>query len=597
MNQKHSHNKEISTSHLENAFDQLKKTLSLSASLREAIRLQVLERIEISLEEETSASLLFSELKDTLFPQRSIVANTKLQLFNRIEKKKRHSWKFLFERIFGSALGYGLSFIFVLSLTSLFLVSNLQPSKAEYIGELQIRQGNAFIVRSSSKFEVRSGEKVLPGDVIEVGDTGLVDINFYQERQANLHSNTKVRIEKDQSNQSDIVLSLEKGKLAATPGIRSGEKGSITVATVAGTVKAPETSAFVLEVDATSNKASLKVEQSEVELLATNSSNGNQNTGELVASTVSSGQEKLLLASGEAQELPVPSSLLVFANPADFAPVGNQNENSSATPSQTTRRGQASIRTQVDTIGSEAAQQLDLPQTKEMSVHSSMRLTTIHSDLEIAKVKFKQLLDTANQDPRIAANYAQGYVQTVQRIADALSTTAVNSIPAQSTNVSEVLIGSTLSKVIEDLPALSKDLEGGEKNIAYVDAKRALEELYTLESAVIIHSKLSENNTIASLPPVELNTLSTLKSLESDSGYNTKARIESAIEGDIFSRVENVMKIEDRSTRATMFVTLLSSIPDDARNIKLLENLQTKVSDDLKGFVSVKIHTIRNSTK
>lgn len=587
MKNAHPFNQNLPESHLERAFGELKKTLSLSWSLREVIRAQVFEKIDYVMLEETSA--VFDDLKHALVPQRSLVAQMKLNLMDRVEKQSSLSRTTRWERLFGSALGYGVSFLFVVSITSLFVVSNLQPSKAEYLGELQIRQGNAYIVRASNKFEVRSGEKLLAGDVIEVGDAGLVDINFYQQRQANLHSNTKVRIEKDFGDNSDIVLSLEKGKIEANASSQTSEPSLLTVSTAAGTVKAPESSAFVLEVDANSQKASLRVEQSEVELLAVdNTDDSKKNNTELVTSTVSSGEEKLLIASGEAIT-PETDPLIAFSARNEFRVESNQNANSHVTTKKTASSTKKATETQDKST-------LELPQANEMSVLSAMRLSEIDSDLEIAKIKLKQLLAAETKD---APSYAEGYVQTVQRIADSLnsSNNPSSSLGANNKGVGDILSQSTLVKALNALPGLSKDLEGGDKNIAYQSAKQAIEELYTLESAVIIHSKLSEKETIVSLPSTNASTetLSTLRSIENGAGYNTKQKIEGAIESDILSRVDKVIAVEDRDTRAQLFTAILSSIPNAPRNIKLLETLQAKVPDDLKGYVHVKLHTIRSS--
>lgn len=528
---------------------------------------------QLGTDNESWAQQHLESFRDHLVPSSTFYAETKATLFQKIAADKRptRAWYIL-----PNALQKWAGVVTAASVLAgvLFAGPLFAPKiSLAYVGEFGNIQGTVFIHRAEGTVRAQSKDKIFEGDTIEVASASKAEITLAGDAQAELAENTKIHVgdvmtmHMDNAVASQVHLQLQQGTYAQKK-TESGNQDSatmITLATPSGTIKSTAYADFVVNADK-ADQVALSVQSSGVTVMREG------NNPLLAAGQVVQGGQSVVLNGSN-------TDLVVFATTDLKTATGSliATMETSTKESETTKP--VTVRT---TVAPEKAPVIAAPVTSSLDVSFRTTLDGIQSRLEIAQIKMQQAIDFHNRGDDEQARIAMaGYVNTAKDVYTALgATTPATAIPTLKESLDTIIQQSPLNAAYNDLSAktdVDKTSEGYQKTL------ESLQELSRAEAAmrVDIASKGTNTNTAVATP----------SAAETDEPVNVNAYTKKVQTG-VYGQVEAIVANPDNKARINAFVELLARIPNESRNVGMLERIQSMVPQSLRGFVEVKIHRI-----
>lgn len=570
------------------------------------------ERSSQNLENDKNAIASMHILRNGLKTPASFVTQTRAALFQRIEldtaKSKRASWYLLphgFKRL------AALTTAGVILASAFFSTSLFSPSLTmAYVGEFDAVHGDVFIHRGEGTVRAKFRDKIFEGDTIEVASSSNAHITFGGEAKTELAANTRLLVQNiitttvASNVSSEVHLALQSGTFTQKRSDKTNDllDTGISVTTSSGVIKATAYADFVVRSD-DPNTIALSVRSEGVSVIKNiNSSDVEESFSEGQSVTLVRDQEGTVVTTDTGLIVTATGSLiraLEMPRVASIVKLQPQKE-VVQTPSVTV--------SQTDPVNTTTSTAITMPSKPALDLRVSQVFEAIRPRLEIAEVKLNQALSyhvNGQEDKALIA--MEGYVSTVgdiyKNITPQKNTQESSLYRSQQQELSKTLdvaVGkSTLSKAYDGLISMQQDLDKDSE--VYMNSLASLELLSKAEAALridIAQQKDQKEN-------VHTDKARTTESLQKSTTSSTDAvstapekRINASsytrmVQGDIYTQARSIVNIADGKERSSEFLKLLGRIPNEERNIVMLERIQSIVPDNLRGFVAVKIHAIK----
>lgn len=527
-------------------------------------------------------------LRARLVPSAPFYAQTKAEIFRKIAADKQHhtAWSNVSH---GVRKWVGVITSAAVLAGALFSAPIFSPKVTlAYVGEFNTIEGDVFIHRAEGTVRAQSNDKIFEGDTIEVASASKAQITLAGDARAELTQNTKIRVSDvvnmrvdDTIVSSQVHLELEKGTYVQKKSdpVTETPPTVITLATPSGTIKASAYADYEVNADNV-DQIALSVHANGVTVLK-DGADTNQTDGQVIRE----GQTVVMDQTAENGIVyvadPVTSTGTVIATTE--APAATRSATSAVT--RTTRDESAPA-------GQSATPTMTAPQASSMDLAFKDTLLKLQPRLDIAQVKMDQVISLYSKgDTSDAMNALSGYVSTVTDISRSLTGQETNqgSPAGTSPSMDQIVSKSPLSSAYTDLTAMA----GVDKTSdEYRKTLESLEILSRAEAALRMDIASKDVPSAAKTAAPMAMAMTNQNADAAPEQTDTRTYIKK-VQTDVISQVQDIINDTDAKRASTDFVALLARIPDEARNIPLLERIGVMVPESLRGFVSVKIHRIQ----
>lgn len=524
-----------------------------------------------------------------LKPSVAFRAQTKAKVFQRIAEDNKSLTKLggAFRRWVGIVTSG------VVLAGALFSSMLLTPQVSlAHVGEFDAVEGQVYVRRGDSLVQVRSKDKIFEGDTIEVASASKAEIRLAGEARAELSENTRIhvdtvvtmRLENDDLVTSQVNLALEKGTYVQKKTEDNDSPTVITLATPSGTIKASTSADYIVDANDTS-KIALSVHSSGVTVT--------RDTDLVASGKVVAEGESLLLS----EDAPiVVRSEVVTATGAVIATTEKKPD---------VQVKSTVVRPTVQTLSVDEEPEIVVPETTSLPLIAAVTLNSMQKRLEIAEVKMQQVITHYTSGERPEAQQAlKGYVSTVNDVYHMLTEQDV--VQKNTSTLDDIVAQSTLMDTYNEL----KESENIDRSSPiYRRTMQALETLSKAEAALRMDiadaqapviamqesstgSRMTITTDAAPAASFSADMIAVDAPQEEMQVPSVKSYAKS-VQTSMIDQVSSILANTDAKQRSTDFVALLGRIPNETRNIPLLERIQSMAPQNLKGFVEVKLHQIR----